>query len=164
MDLSETFTIHQRWFLSAFLLRNLNMPQIHKARGRRANKKRKREDEENELDPERPTFHYVNDVENMVGGPQLHGDVTEGPPAIQFYGMLDDSEQEYFKGADSMLDLNQFANSEERSLFLASVYKEAKGKELRIANSQSCSRLLERLICVSTPSQLKTLFQKLIGQ
>lgn len=140
------------------------MPQLHKARGRRANKKRKREDEENEPEVDRPTLNFGNDEENVVDEPQPYGHVTERPPDIQFYGMLDDSEQEYFKGADSILELNQFANVEERNLFLTSVYKEAKGKELRIANSQSCSRLLERLICISTPSQLKTLFQKFTGQ
>lgn len=142
----------------------LIMPQTQKARGRRANKKRKREDEENESDLERLTFYRANDAETVVEGPQLHGDISERPPDVHFYGMLDDGEQEYFKGADSILELNQFANPEERNLFLTSVYKEAKGKELRIASSQSCSRLLERLICISTPSQLKTLFQKFTGQ
>lgn len=140
------------------------MPQIHKVRGRRANKKRKREEEENEMDLERPKFNFANGAETAVEGPHFHGSFTERPPAIHFYGMLDDEEQEYFKRADSMLELNQFANAEERNLFLASVYKEANGKELKIANSQSCSRLLERLICISTPSQLKTLFQKFTGQ
>ncbi len=78
--------------------------------------------------------------------------------------MLDDEEQEYFKRADSMLELNQFANQEERELFLANVYKEANGKELKIANSQSCSRLLERLIVMSKPVQMKALFQRFSGQ
>lgn len=140
------------------------MPQIHKARGRRANKKRKREDRENESESERPTFNFANDAEALVEGHQFYGDVIKRPPDIPFYGMLDEGDQEYFKRADSMLELNQFTNTEERNLFLASVYKEAKGKELRIANSQSCSRLLERLICISTPTQLKTLFQKFTGQ
>ena len=77
---------------------------------------------------------------------------------------LDEDEQEYFKRADEMLELNQFADSEERSMFLASVWKEADGKELKIANSQSCSRLMERLILLSTPDQLKRLFQKFSSQ
>lgn len=140
------------------------MPQTHRVRGRRADKKRKREEEGIGSTLERSTYNFANDVETAVEGPQLHREITERPPDIQFYGMLDDDEQEYFKRADSMLELNQFANPEERDLFLASVYKEARGKELKIANSQSCSRLLERLICISTPSQLKTLFQKFTGQ
>ena len=140
------------------------MPQIHKVRGRRADKKRKREEAENEMDLERATFKFTDDAETTVEGPRLHCGLTERPPDIHFYGMLDEDEQEYFKRADSMLEFDQFANPEERKLFLASVYREAKGKELRIANSQSCSRLLERLICISTPTQLKTLFQNFTGQ
>ncbi|KAK5146227.1 hypothetical protein LTR04_001097 [Oleoguttula sp. CCFEE 6159] len=77
--------------------------------------------------------------------------------------MLDEEEQGYFKRADEMLELNQFDNPEERSLFLASVFREAEGKELKIANSQSCSRLMERLVLLATPVQLKTLFQKFSG-
>ncbi|KAF2723503.1 PLP-dependent transferase [Polychaeton citri CBS 116435] len=80
-----------------------------------------------------------------------------------FYGMLDEEEQEYFKRADEMLEMNEFGDPEERKLFLENVYREADGKELKLANSQSCSRLLERLIQLSTPSQLKTLFQRFSG-
>ena len=83
------------------------------------------------------------------------------PGEMPFYGMLDEEEQEYFKRADTMLELNQFPNSEERELFLANVYAEANGKELKIANSQSCSRLMERLILMSSPGQLKALFPKI---
>ena len=48
-------------------------------------------------------------------------------------------------------------------MFLANVWKEADGKELKIANSQT-SRLLERLILLSSPDQLKGLFQKFSGK
>ena len=139
------------------------MPQIHKARGRRADKKRKREEEENVSKSEQPTFNFANDLETGLDGHEFHDGFIERPE-IPFYGMLDEDDQEYFKRADTMLELNQFASPEERSLFLVSVYKEAKGKELKIANSQSCSRLLERLICMSTSIQLKELFQKFTGQ
>ena len=74
--------------------------------------------------------------------------------------MLDEEEQEYFRRAGDMLETNAFGDPEERNLFLASVYREADGKELKIAQSQSCSRLMERLIQLSTSEQLKTLFQK----
>lgn len=63
-----------------------------------------------------------------------------------------------------MLELNQFGDAEERELFLANVYQEANGKELKIANSQSCSRLMERLILMSEHEQLKALFEKFKGQ
>lgn len=89
---------------------------------------------------------------------------TARPGDMPFYGLLDEDEQEYFKRADSILELNQFADAEERHIFLANVYKETRGKELKLANSQSCSRLMERLILMSTPDQLKALFQKFSGQ
>ena len=78
--------------------------------------------------------------------------------------MLDEEEQEYFKRADDMLESNAFATLEERDLFLANLYREADGKELKIASSQSCSRLMERLIQVSPSAQLKKLFQKFSGK
>ncbi|MCJ1467964.1 Nucleolar protein 9 [Pseudocyphellaria aurata] len=144
------------------------MPNEGKKRGRREEKKRKREEENAVLaTSERQKSEDIDDVEIIVNGNEVYeGEnygANAGPTEIPFYGLLDEDEQEYFKRADSMLELNQFANAEERSLFLNSVYMEANGKELKIANSQSCSRLLERLIMMSTPSQLKALFQKLSG-
>ena len=59
-----------------------------------------------------------------------------GPAETPFYGLLDEEEQEYFKRADDVLELNQFEGPEERNVFLANVYREADGKELKLANSQ----------------------------
>lgn len=145
------------------------MPKELRKRGRREDKKRKREEENLALaTSKRQKPEDTDHVKIVVDGDETDEVETYGhnaePAEIPFYGLLDEEEQEYFKRADSMLELNQFANVEERSLFLNSVYKEAKGKELKIANSQSCSRLMERLIMMSTSSQLKTLFQRLSGQ
>lgn len=87
------------------------------------------------------------------------------PPVERaFFGMLDDEEQEYFKRVDEMLELDTFESAEERDLVLANVYREAQGKELKIAQSQSCSRVMERLIQLSSASQLKQLFQVFSGK
>jgi nucleolar protein 9 len=143
------------------------MPKEHKKRGRREEqKKRKREVENDDVDSKR--HKKEDEVESIENGEAFQHqqdavDVTK-PGELTYYGMLDDEEQEYFKKADEMLELNQFEDPEARELFLASVYKEADGKELKIANSQSCSRLLERLILLSSPDQLKSLFQKFNGQ
>lgn len=144
------------------------MPKEHKKRGRREEKKRKKEQEEDQPESKRRKSKDDTDAEIIVDNGQ-HIDGTgyhpiPGPGEIPFYGLLDEEEQEYFKRADSMLELDQFNDAEERALFLANVYTEANGKELKIANSQSCSRLMERLILMSTPNQLKALFQKLSGQ
>ncbi|KAL8653995.1 MAG: hypothetical protein Q9226_003613 [Calogaya cf. arnoldii] len=143
------------------------MPKEHKKRGRREEKKRKKEQEEDQpeskkrksLDDNQAEIIFDNDPQND-GADYIP---IVGPGEIPFYGLLDEEEQEYFKRADAMLELDQFNDAEERALFLANVYKEANGKELKIANSQSCSRLMERLILMSKPNQLKALFQKFSG-
>ncbi|KAL1303245.1 hypothetical protein AAFC00_006659 [Neodothiora populina] len=152
------------------------MPRENKKRGRRAEeKKRKLEETEGEefdaakrqrvSDPdfaEQEGFVALDAQEDAYKA-SGEGNGYEQRPELPFFGMLDEEEQEYFKRADEMLEMNNFADPTERSLFLANVYREAEGKELKIANSQSCSRLMERLIQLSSPSQLKTLFQTFSG-
>ena len=148
------------------------MPQPNKKRGRRmGEKKRKHEDGEDGLQltgsaskrrksidaGDEQDFIPMDDEDESLDGAYPYGDRP-------FFGMLDEEEQEYFKRADNMLETNAFGDHEERSLFLSNVYREAEGKELKIAQSQSCSRLMERLIQLSTPAQLKSLFQKFSGK
>lgn len=146
------------------------MPKENRKRGRREEKKRKHEELEISEEPSkrRKSNDAEDEVEIIVNGNEAGGQDDSvpyaGPGDMPFYGLLDEDEQEYFKRADSLLELNQFGDQEERDLFLANVYKEASGKELKIANSQSCSRLMERLILLSTSSQLKSLFGKFSGQ
>lgn len=153
------------------------MPKEHRKRGRREEKKRKREEAEDYEAPSKRQKSLGSEGEDIdrVGDERIgeDGNAIEsgeshtpyaGPGELPYYGILGEDEQEYFKRADSMLELNQFADAEERDLFLMNVYKEANNKELKIANSQSCSRLMERLILLSTPDQLKVLFQKFSGQ
>ena len=139
------------------------MPKEHKKRGRREDqKKRKRDHDDPDAASKRRKSHGDDAPDASESVPfqdEAIDDVTR-PGAMPFYGMLDDDEQEYFKRADEMLELNQFDSPDERTLFLESVYREAEGKELKLANSQSCSRLMERLILLSSPKQLKNLFQK----
>lgn len=158
------------------------MPKENRKRGRRDDqKKRKRQQdqdphvEDHDAAPKRRR-KSVDDQDPAAADAApahdepYHDDALEPaegvarPEASPFYGMLDEDEQEYFKRADEMLELNRFDGPEERNLFIENVYKEANGKELKMANSQSCSRLMERLIQLSTPQQLKDLFQKFNGQ
>jgi nucleolar protein 9 len=146
------------------------MPKENKhARGRRDAKKgkRKRPDEDDNRYPtKRQKSTDVEDIQflgtdnvELPGNDAYVSNASERP----FFGLLSDEEQEYFRRADELLELNDFPSAEERSLFLANVYKEAEGKELKIANSQSCSRLMERLILLSMPDQKKKLFEKFSG-
>ncbi|RAH71464.1 RNA-binding RNA processing protein NOP9 [Aspergillus aculeatinus CBS 121060] len=93
------------------------------------------------------------------GFDQENGDSGE----TVFFGLLDPEEQEYFSRASEVLELNQFGDEEERRVFIESVYTEARGKELKIACSQSCSRLMEKLISLSDMRQIRRLFNKFIG-
>lgn len=147
------------------------MPQPNKKRGRRAGgTKRKHEegDDDPQLAESSKRRKSIEADENREPTPMdAQDDSLDGAyPSNNkpFFGMLDDDEQEYFKRADDMLESNAFGDHEERSLFLSNVYREADGKELKIAQSQSCSRLMERLIQLSTPAQLKNLFQKFSGK
>ncbi|EMD68505.1 hypothetical protein COCSADRAFT_33398 [Bipolaris sorokiniana ND90Pr] len=138
------------------------MPKEHKKRGRREEQKKRKRDADDDASSKRPKhedsdlLHVQDSVQEFANGQIIR------PNESPFYGMLDEQEQEYFKKADEMLELNQFESTEDRDIFLASVWKEADRKELKIANSQS-SRLLERLILLSSPDQLKSLFQKFSG-
>ncbi|KAM0743373.1 hypothetical protein ACQRIT_003550 [Beauveria bassiana] len=107
--------------------------------------------------------YYQDEVPEQAGDDEGFADHEEGPAEKEFFGMLTDEEQEYFRRADEMLELNQFPTPEDRTLFLESVYEEAKGKELKVASSQSCSRLMERLIQLASTAQKKRLFEAFAG-
>jgi nucleolar protein 9 len=144
------------------------MPKENKKRGRRADKKRKLETTNDEEEPskrqrqeEEPVVEASEEYATQEGGEYAEeGEEGYGgyPGERPFYGLLDEEEQEYFRKAGEVLDLNQFPDAEERNAFVESVYREAEGKELKLANSQSCSRLFERLLRLSTASQLKKVF------
>lgn len=150
------------------------MPRENRTRGRRAQAKdattKRKHDEDENADPSQKRRKFELDEttwsEDDVEQEYAQGAIEDPHNADErpFYGLLDDSEQEYFKRADNMLETNQFDNQDERALFLENVYKEAVGKELKLACSQSCSRLMERLIMLSSPQQLKHLFQSFNGQ
>ncbi|PGH18897.1 hypothetical protein AJ80_04315 [Polytolypa hystricis UAMH7299] len=155
------------------------MPREKQKRGRRAEakkqeeSKRKREEEET-LDTikRQKSSHDDSSVQNT---PQQQGEVGHDYIPLgddsaafladdtPFFGLLDTEEQEYFTNANNLLELNQFEDEEERSLFIERVFEEADGKELKITCSQSSSRLMEKLISSSTAEQAKRLFAKFTG-
>jgi nucleolar protein 9 len=145
------------------------MPRENKNRGRREEKKLKRKNEATENLPSKRQKSQAMPQEVQVGiAPEsanaVDGEIEDAESEERpFYGMLEDEEQEYFRRADEKLELNDFSSSEDCGLFLESIYREAEGKELKIACSQSCSRLLERLILLSTVEQKKKLFGNFSG-
>ena len=159
------------------------MPRPKKKHGHRMEQAVK-EDQPDRTEPQQRTKRRKLDDESeyVTGADQDPSYAEFGPTkSITFYGLLNDEEQEYFTKADGILELDQFDSAEgmmflccrctrdadgvlDRALFVANVWREASGKQLKIACSQSCSRLMERLVYLSSPSQLKDLFQAFNGQ
>ena len=139
------------------------MPKPRTKRGAgREERKRKHRDE-----PETFENHDVESKRQRTGDENEQGyedgNFQQDGGEVEFFGMLADEEQEYFRRADELLELNQFPTTEDRDVFLQNVYTEAEGKELKLASSQSCSRLMERLIQLSNTSQKKRLFEAFGG-
>ena len=150
------------------------MPRPKKRRGVRHEKKRAHTEEE-DIGPIKKRKVEDGEGDSLMNGSDDHN----GQP---FFGMLSQQEEEYFSHAHEMLELNQLGDVEgwasptgftksdqliitlDTTLFLANVFQEARGKELKIASSQKCSRLLEHMIVVSSASQLKGIFSTFSGQ
>ncbi|POS83413.1 hypothetical protein EPUL_003453 [Erysiphe pulchra] len=135
-------------------------------RGRRAEEKFKRKRDDGVVDANEKSKKRREQNENDWDKDYIKIDQSieeKDSKVIPFYGLLGDEEQEYFRRSDELLELNDFPDEEQRSFFLANVFREAESKELKIACSQSCSRLMERLILLCSAEQKKTLFQKFSG-
>lgn len=168
---------------------NVAMPRENQKRGRRAEQKAQKQDAKRGYEEtfEAPSAKRIKpdtdadaDIDtNQASEPFLEnadyipldfeadgqqGELNqEGSGDGIFFGLLDTEESEYFSRANEMLEANQFADAEEKNLFIESVYQEANGKELKIACSQGCSRLMEKLISMSDIRQIRRVFSKFIG-
>lgn len=89
-------------------------------------------------------------------------EIKETQPQM-FFGVLDREELEYFKQAESTLQLDAFEAPEEKFQFVTSIIEEAKGKELKLVTSQITSKLMERVILECDETQLKDIFQSFNG-
>ncbi|KAI1841203.1 hypothetical protein JX266_012592 [Neoarthrinium moseri] len=139
----------------------------------RDERKKKREDAEVDYDTadkpaKRQRIDEAGHANNVTDDYATYDDGPREPfqdggadrPEKEFFGMLSDQEQEYFRSVDEQLDIDDFPSQEERDMYLANVFVEAQGKELKLACSQSCSRLMERLILMSNSRQKKKLFEQ----
>jgi hypothetical protein len=97
------------------------MPRENKRRGRRDEKKnekkRKRREEAEALNSsKKQKFEDEADYVSFSGQQLGEGDGTRESVGevkeVPFYGLLNEGEQEYFKRADEMLELNQFNSAE----------------------------------------------------
>lgn len=96
------------------------MPKEKRKRGPRQERKRKRAAEEEQAHAKRQRHNRGG-----IGGEDEFialddGNVDQETNAITvtpFYGLLNEEEQEYFRRADEMLELNQFSDVEGRCPF-----------------------------------------------
>lgn len=95
-------------------------------------------------------------------------EAAEPEPASEFssvfFGLVDEAETSYFRQAESTLNTDAFASSEERDSFVNSVFEESKGKELKLVTTQICSKLVERLVLLALDPQLKALYGAFLGK
>lgn len=130
-----------------------------KSRGRRNNKK-----EDKPVTKE--SFASDDETTQKSQNDQFQTEQTESTNANEpntFFGLVDATELDYFKTAESTLNANVFENDEDRGNFVTSVLEESKGKELKLVTNQICSKLVERLILHCTDAQLKQLFKDFNG-
>ncbi|KAH6652019.1 pumilio-family RNA binding repeat domain-containing protein [Truncatella angustata] len=121
-----------------------------------ANKRSKRQ----RIDEDGNANNVADEYAEYTGSADMQGISGDARPEKEFFGMLSDQEQEYFRSVDEQLDVDDFPSQDERDMYLANVFAEAQGKELKLACSQSCSRLMERLILMSNTRQKKKLFDQ----
>ena len=147
------------------------MPQANKKRGRRMEgRKRKLEDGDDDAalqqDSKRRKSTDIDGNHDFTPMAELDESWDDAYPGKEkaFFGTLDDEEQEYFRTQLTKLETNSFEGDEGPDAVFADVFREADGKELKLAQSQSCSRLMERVIHQSSPHQLKKLFSKFQGK
>ena len=148
-----------------------NMPRELKQRGRRAEKQRK---EIEALDSRPAKRRKTTDAEDdrdftvsgnagddfiSFGQDQTETRAEKDETETTFYGLLTEEEMEYYANVNNKITANDFESNEDRSMFIEAVYRESAGKEIKVASSQSCSRYLEKVIQLSSASQLKSLFQ-----
>lgn len=67
---------------------------------------------------------------------------------------------QYFKQADRLLEAKEFADEEEYNLFIQNVFAEVEGLEYRLACSHDGSMLLEKILKVASPFQLRVFLEK----
>lgn len=130
-----------------------------KQRGRREKKTAAKEREAAPDGIENDTKIHFED-----GDEELPSSETKQPSEFStvFFGLVDSSEVDYFKQAESTLNVNAFEHDEERAGFIRSVLEESRGKELKLVTNQICSKLMERLVLFATDRQLKHIFHQFI--
>lgn len=134
-----------------------------KQRGRRVQKSSFRERPEGQ--EEIVETSVVGDISEheQIEAKDQKTEKANGEFSTVFYGLVDSSEIDYFKQAESTLNVNAFESDEDRSGFIRSILEESRGKELKLVTNQICSKLMERLVLFASDRQLKHIFHLFNG-
>eukprot|EP00126_Sphaerothecum_destruens_P007820 Sdes_comp20005_c0_seq1m12655 len=71
---------------------------------------------------------------------------------------------QYFERVEAMLDSHEFENEEDKLMFIGNVFMEVEGQELLLAFDQDASRILEKLLRVSSNFHIRVFLDKMTGQ
>lgn len=124
------------------------------SRGRRDQKKEKKEEKE-----ENQGVGFIIDEPVQEQAQEQASEVAE-PIKPTFFGLVDSNEIDYFKQAESTLNIDSFETPEERTGFVSSVLQECRGKELKLVTNQICSKLMERLVMIGKDKQIKYIMKQ----
>ncbi|KAI8615692.1 armadillo-type protein [Chytriomyces sp. MP71] len=78
-------------------------------------------------------------------------------------GKVDPDVHVYFTSIEKMLDENEFESDEDRALFIQNVYREVGANDVKLAADSDCSRVLEKLIRMSSDIQVRRLMRAFNG-
>ncbi|ORY44321.1 ARM repeat-containing protein [Rhizoclosmatium globosum] len=78
-------------------------------------------------------------------------------------GRVDPDVQVYFMSVEKMLDEQEFETDEDRILFVQNVYREVGANDVKLAADSECSRVLEKLIRLSSDVQVRRLMRSFTG-
>ncbi|KAJ3175941.1 Nucleolar protein 9 [Geranomyces variabilis] len=73
-------------------------------------------------------------------------------------------EHHYFITMEKELDEKEFEDAEEKTLFVAAMFRELDGKEASVAADPDCSRVLEKMLRASNDFRLRVFADRLNGQ
>ncbi|KPI37401.1 Nucleolar protein 9 [Cyphellophora attinorum] len=152
------------------------MPRTKKKRGKFEEKREKRQHDNSDRSHDnvkRRKLDNGNDIEANENGEEEYffEDTAPGPPVegadpdksdITYYGLLTDEESTYYANVNAKVAANDFEDEDDRTAFIDAVYRESRGKEMKLASSQSSSRHLEQLLKISNSEQLKNFFAAIL--
>ncbi|OBA27022.1 ARM repeat-containing protein [Hanseniaspora valbyensis NRRL Y-1626] len=115
-----------------------------KPRGRRLHKNKEEVEEDITERADLNVLQQQNYDDAEIADPQQPS--SNGKDPNTFFGVLDSEELDYFKRSEATLSINTFETEDDKKIFIQNVIQEANKKELKLATSQICSKLMERLV------------------